>query len=238
MRISTSPIVFTLLIVCTLQSCLNAAYATTKTDSSATFSIKPTADFDQRFYYCSNLRMNVWGYRGGFLLYEKYKAGIGVYYLNQTNTFPAGSTIAELHQISNAITVQQLNYIGTLYLEPFLFRRALFESSILIESGYGKITNRIRNPVAPYQEAIENGHFLPLGVGLSVNFKFPPLFGFVPLRWFGINLIGGYRTAINDNLNSLNYNGAYWSLSGAIFLDRFEDDFKAFIRKRKANRRI
>lgn len=45
--------------------------------------LKPAGDFDQRFSFVENQPVSIWGYRVGFLVNDKYKTGIGGYFLDQ-----------------------------------------------------------------------------------------------------------------------------------------------------------
>src|SRR5882757_262218 len=98
--------------------------------------IKPTADFDQRFYYIQNRRANVWGYRGGVLIKDKYKLGIGGYYMNEAVT-PAADPHRAVSRTSNDNNHRQRLYLGTIYYEPYIIRRELWETSVVFETGYG-----------------------------------------------------------------------------------------------------
>ncbi len=67
-----------LLLCLALQPCLGQGG-----ELAAAISIKPTTDFDQRFYYTNGEKQNVWGYRVGVLVNDKYKLGLGGYYMNR-----------------------------------------------------------------------------------------------------------------------------------------------------------
>ena len=49
-------------------------------------SLKPTTDFDQRFSFINKEDVNIWGYRIGVIVNDKFKVGIGGYFLNQDTT--------------------------------------------------------------------------------------------------------------------------------------------------------
>ena len=188
-------------------------------------SIKPTTDFDQRFYYTPGETQNVWGYRVGALINDKYKLGIGGYYMNKT--IDMGTTTNTLSRTStDAYTLHKKLYLGTVYYEPFLLRRNLWETSLVFETGYGRTANESFDKTANISSATNNAMIIPIGAGLSVNLKLPALFRVPFFRWIGINAMGGYRATIYQQDKQYNYNGAYWSISGAIFLDRVFDDFQ------------
>src|ERR1700749_2570548 len=42
---------------------------------------RPTTDFDQRFSFFRNSKVNIWGQKVGVLVNEKFKVGIGGYFL-------------------------------------------------------------------------------------------------------------------------------------------------------------
>jgi hypothetical protein len=202
-------------------------------------SIKPATDFDQRFYYVPGNRQNVWGYRVGVLINDKYKLGIGGYYMNEKNYGalappPLGRTN------TGTQTYQQRLYIGTVYYEPYLLRRNLWEMSLVFETGYGRSVNYYVDETNSTVTGRKNTVIVPAGAGLSLNLKLPPLFHIQAFRWFGINAIAGYRKIIYQEDKTYNYNGAYWSLSGAIFLDRILDDYHSLKKRRfeERNNRI
>jgi hypothetical protein len=203
-----------------------------------TLPIKPTSDFDQRFYYLPNRVANVWGYRVGILVQDKYKVGIGGYYMDE---MVDDADVADNHLAVSRTTAiplhrQQL-YLGTLYYEPYLIRRRLWETSVVFETGYGRSISIFTDPNDGSVIDKQNKAFIPAGIGLSLNLKLPPLFGFLPIRWFGINAMAGYRKVLYQEGDNYNYDGAYWSLSGAIFLDRILEDLHYWKGKKESRRK-
>jgi hypothetical protein len=190
---------------------------------------EPAFDFDQRFNYMQNRWANVWGYREGVIIKGKYKVGIGEYYMNENVTeLPIPKDINPNYPVSQN---QQL-YYGTVYFEPFLFRHEYLEASLVFEAGYGRTVNTFKDADDGVVYDNYNRYFVPVGAGVSINLKFPALFGWHALRWFGINICGGYRSSIAQGDPVHNYNGAYWSISTAIFLDRMFEDI--FLKKHKS----
>jgi hypothetical protein len=184
--------------------------------------IKPTTDFDQRFYYMQHRWSNTWGYRVGLLFNDRFKAGIGGYYMDESpETDDAANSIT---RTSGALIHRQKIYLGTLYYEPYLYRRKLWETSLVLEAGYGRAINSYNDADSGKQISYSNHYFIPAGAGVSFNLKLPPLFKITPIRWLGINLIVGYRKTIFQQDPEYNYDGPFWSLSGAIFLDRIVED--------------
>jgi len=206
---------------------------------SAHHSIKPTTDFDQRFYYTTGEIQNVWGYRAGVLINDKWKLGIGGYYMNKTTDIGTAATTFS-RTSTDPYTLHQKLYLGTVYYEPYLYRRNLWETSIVLETGYGRTVNYTTDKTPGTATPANNSLIIPAGLGLSVNLKLPALFHVQFFRWIGINAMVGYRTAIYQQDKQYNYNGAYWSLSGAIFLDRMFEDFNAWKKQRAIarNRRV
>jgi hypothetical protein len=198
-------------------------------------SIKPTTDFDQRFYYIPGETQNVWGYRVGVIINDRYKLGIGGYYMNKTVDLAVPSTPLTRTN-SDQLTLHKKLYLGTFYYEPYLLRRKLWESSLVFETGYGRTVNNTVDKTNDKIVENNNALLIPAGIGLSVNLKLPPIFHLQCFRWIGINAMGGYRTSIYRQDKQYNYNGAYWSLSGAIFLDRMFEDFHAWKKQRAAAR--
>ena len=112
----------------------------------------------------------------------------------------------------------------------------MWELSIVFESGYGRNVNYNVDEISNTVIRKLNTIIVPAGAGLSLNLKLPPLFHKQCFRWFGINAIAGYRKIIYQEDKTYNYDGAYWSLSGAIFLDRILDDYHSFKKRRLARK--
>jgi hypothetical protein len=196
---------------------------------------KLVVETDQRFTFFADSRndqdrlqlISIWGARAGFLLPSNIKVGLGGYYadqhLNRTNLLPDAPT-----------QTRRRLYALMAYAEPYWFRRKFWEFSTPVEVGWGHSRYTLTEPTAGDRTVLQ-GNFLPLGVGASVSFKFPPLRWFRPLRWFGVNLLGGYRFILRSDFPQakVNYNGAYVSIGPIFFFDRFTDDFKAWKKRRK-----
>ena len=198
-------------------------------------SIEPTTDFDQRFYYVTGETQNVWGYRAGVLINNRFKVGIGGYYMNKSTDIDAQS--ASLSGISGTgYTLHQKLYLGTIYYEPLLVRRKLWETSLVFETGYGRIVHYNMVDSMSKTSGESNSIMIPAGAGLSLNLKLPAIFHLQGFRWVGINIMGGYRTIIYQQDKSYSYNGVYWSLSGAIFLDRMVEDLRSWKKERQLAR--
>jgi hypothetical protein len=192
------------------------------------YTFKPAFDFDQRFSFIRSKEVNIWGQRAGVLVNEKFKVGGGIYFLHdkQKNiTLDIGA--------SAAYNAFRNLYFGTCYFEPFVFRYKFVEFSIPIEAGFGKSIYKVYNASSGELLSTEKRDFLPTGTGLSLSFKLPPIGRFKPTRWFGINFLAGYRYCLLENYFQTHYNGAFWSVSGAIFLDRVTDDYRDWHRKRQ-----
>jgi len=212
-------------------------------DTTRAISERPTraaliAETDQRFFYFSDSRneanrwvpINVWGARVGMLLPAAYKIGVGVYYANQQISKPG------LIPETSASVRRQLYYL-TAYYEPYLYRKKLWELSLLTELGWGYSQyERIDNPAL--EQELAKGNFMPAGLGVSFSVKMPTIRGFRPLRWFGVNFLSGYRFILKKDIpaSQINYNGLYYSIGPAFFLDRFTADYRAWRNQRKARR--
>jgi hypothetical protein len=185
--------------------------------------IKPTTDFDQRFSFIRNYSVNIWGQRGGILLNDEWKFGLGAYYMNDTR----------MNSRSTSRYLKQNLIFGTAYVEPFLIRKKYWELSVPFELGYGKAGSSTYASDNDELIHTRTKDFIPTGAGLSLSLKFPPIGRFKPTSWVGVNFLAGYRYCLLENVFKTDYDGAFWSISGALFLDRIFDDMRA--RKNKKN---
>lgn len=197
--------------------------------------IFPTTDFDQRFSFVAKEDANIWGYRIGVLVNDKFKVGIGGYFLNQD------TSIVRVDRSGNPTAKLQRNlYFGTIYYEPFLFRKKLIEMSLVFEAGYGNavLDSNIKVVAAgrtTYKTNENRQAFVPVGVGISYNFKIPDMKGLHFLTYIGINAMVGLRKTILESDLKTSFDGWYWSIGGAIFIDKiFGDMHKAKLRKEGA----
>jgi hypothetical protein len=199
-------------------------------DTTHRHSFKPTTDFDQRFYYTAAETQNIWGYRAGVLIDEKFKLGVGGYYMNKNDQALQSSPASDLPErsITKQMNIHRQLYLGTLYYEPFLMRRQLWEWSVVGEIGYGQTVVHTTDMATSAEVSSSRAALVPAGLGLSFNFKLPPVMHIRCFRWIGLNAMAGYRAAIYRQDKQYNYNGAYWSISGAIFLDRMLDDYRSW----------
>jgi len=192
-------------------------------------SLKPAGDFDQRFSFLEHQPVNIWGYRIGVMVNDKYKVGIGGYFLQQ-------DIEGEKKLRRNTLYYEQNRrlYFGTIYYEPFLLRKRLYELSMVFEAGYGKVSldsiKRIGNNEVTTNEKQD---FVPAGMGLSVNFKIPEIKHLHFLTYIGLNSMIGLRKTVFETDLKYNYDGWYWSIGSAIFIDKIFTDLKNK-KKRKA----
>ena len=194
-------------------------------------SIKPVGNFDKRFSFIDdNKQVKIWGYRLGAMVNNRYKVGIGGY------TFKADfdSNITRLKGFTNVSQVNQTLIFGTIFIEPFLIRRKVWELSMLFEIGYGNAiidsTNIRRTagkkPTSLLRASTTREHFIPIGIGLSANLNMPDIKKLHFLSYFGLNMMVGMRRVIHDNDFKENYNGFFWSAGLLLFVDRVFTDFQ------------
>lgn len=191
-------------------------------------SLKPAGDFDQRFSFIGNEGVNIWGYRIGASVNDVYKVGIGGYFLKQESAgVRLDATGVPINQLTKSL------YYGTIYFEPYLFRRKRWEMSMVFELGYGKAeldsTNKIRGR---FLTKTEKQDFVPAGMGYSVNFIIPDMKGLHFLTYIGINGMIGLRKAVFNSDLKYNYDGWYWSIGSAVFLDKIFTDIKGKNKKK------
>lgn len=211
-------------------------------------SIKPTGDFDQRFSFIGNNNkdINIWGYRIGLLVNDRYKVGIGGYTFKANFDSTRGSSRSISRGVTTTVTsvsqVSQTIFFGTMYFEPYLIRRRRWEMSLLMELGYGSATidstnsNKVyigRNVTTKNTTSTKKEPFVPIGMGLSFNLIIPDKKGWHFLTYFGLNAIVGMRTVILDSDFKQNYDGFFYSLGTAIYIDRVFTDISGKRKKTK-----
>jgi len=194
--------------------------------------LNPSTDFDQRFSFIRSQPVNIWGQRVGVVINDKFKVGVGGYFLDDvlksTRVFQDGSTQY----------IKRNLLFGTGYIEPFLFRKKYWEMSIPVELGYGQSTAKFYQTSTDLYIKTSNKNFIPAGTGLSFSVKLPALPHFQATRWIGINFLAGYRYCLFEDIFKTDYDGWFWSISGAIFLDRVADDYRGWKNKRRNNSEI
>ncbi len=229
--------IFSIVILSEVEACSQSDSAKAKN-----ISLKPSFDFDQRFSFIRGSSVNIWGERIGILVNEKFKVGIGGYYLSDQLKYKKVDSLGNPFYYGNRHL-----YFGTVYYEKFLLRRNLWELSVPVEIGFGKSYFDVYKTYTNALVLRTIKDFVPVGTGISLSFKCPPVFGIKPFRWLGINGLIGYRydlgtLAANEGLLPSNYstayNGMFWSISGTIFLDRMVDDIKDWKKKRRERKSI
>ncbi|WP_420150261.1 hypothetical protein [Spirosoma sp.] len=216
--------------------------------SSSPKSLTFTASTDQRFFFFNDTRtednrrkpVSVYGIRAGFLFPPQhdrpalrggrsasFKAGAGFYFVNQRLDKPG-----LLPNTSESIT-RHLR-MGTVYYERYFLRRKAFEMSLPIEFGYGHSRYEVNDEGANKHE-VARGVFLPLGVGVSAAYQFPTIRWLRPLRWFGVNILTGYRFILKKDIpeSQINYTGLYLSVGPSFFLENLTADIKYWRQKHK-----
>ncbi len=197
--------------------------------------LKPTTDFDQRFSFIDKEDVNIWGYRVGVVVNDKFKVGIGGYTLKQDTTIVKTDALGR-----PTSKLQRKLYFGTVYYEPFLFRKKLVEMSMVFELGYGRAvldsanSKRNGNRPATIVNVEDKQDFVPAGVGISFNFKIPDIKGLHFLTYIGINALTGLRKTIFESDLKNNFDGWYWSIGSAIFIDKMFADAKANKQRKQA----
>ena len=192
-------------------------------------SLKPASDFDKRFSFIDKEGVSIWGYRLGLAVNNKYKVGIGGYFLKQE--------LAGVKLDPGGIPINQLTknlYYGTIYYEPYLFRRKRWEMSMVFEVGYGRaILDSINKIRGRFLTKTEEQVFVPAGMGYSVYFIIPDIKGLHFLTYIGLKGMIGLRKAAIESDLKYNFDGWYWSIGSPVFIDKIIADISGK-RKRKA----
>ena len=226
---------------------VDSAHTKPKPPNSLTF----TASTDQRFFFFGDTRnendrripVSVYGIRAGFLFPSgsarkgltsgrsaSFKAGAGFYFVNQQLNRPG------LLPNTSAQVTRHLR-IATLYYERYLYRRWPFEVSLPTEIGYGHSRYELSDPAN--DKEVARGIFIPVGIGVSMAYQFPYLRWFKPLRWFGFNVLTGYRFVLKKDIpeSQINYSGLYLSVGPSFFLENLTADIKTWRKRQKARKR-
>ena len=109
--------------------------------------------------------------------------------------------------------------------------------SLVFELGYGNAVLQRDRLVAQanatgtgvdtvYVSRTVRQDFVPAGMGISFNFKIPDVKGAKFLSYIGINAMAGYRKILFNTDIRENYDGWYWSIGSAIFIDKIFSDIK------------
>lgn len=204
--------------------------------------IKPTAGLDIRFstlrdHNQESANVRIRGLRAGVIVETRkaYKAGLGYYFLNtrtdnlRTQPNNPGLACTDCH------ATRKLDF-GTAYFEPFWLRRQYWLASTPLEIGYGRATERYYDTAAEIRQTSRSGGFVPVGLGVSVILKPPAIRHFRPLRWFGLNAVAGYRYVLEGKDLAADYDGVFYTVRLAFFLDRFTDDALDWHKARKKRR--
>lgn len=217
-----------LVTLCCATSFLQIADAQCKDNAAQPkHTLQPVLDFDQRFSFIKNTPVNIWGYRVGVMVNQKYKIGIGGYFLNDKVDSKRTDTFNQHY-----FTYNRKLYFITGYYEPYLIRRRYWESSILAEIGFGKNEENLLHTTDNYQLKSPNKYFIPAGLGLSINLKCPVIYGITPTSWFGLNFLLGYRKSLFAKELKTPYNGMFWSVGAAVFLDKALVDINHWLIKK------
>lgn len=208
--------------------------------------IRPTANLDQRFSLIgSNKNVNIWGYRVGVVINDKYKVGLGGYNVNINFDKSIDSLRISTNNFTKVGQVNQKIKFGTIYIVPYLMRKKLWELGILFEIGYGQVIIDSLSVVKRYNSTgktllstntITNTGkepIIPIGTGLTLNFIIPDIKGIHFLSYLGINSMIGIRTVIVESDFKQNYDGFFWSIGGIVYVDRIIGDL--FKKKKPAD---
>jgi hypothetical protein len=185
--------------------------------------VKPTGDFDQRFSFIDGKSVSIWGYRIGLLVNDKFKTGIGGYFTKQEVDGVRHDIEGNpIHKLTRSL------YYGTLYFEPYLMRRKVWETSLVFEAGYGSATlDSVNKRGGVFLAKTAKETFVPIGAGLSLNLIIPDIRGLHFLSYIGINSMIGIRKVIYQSEFRENFDGWYWSIGGAIFIDKIFTDISS-----------
>jgi len=205
--------------------------AITRTDSLPfkKKTIKPTGDFDQRFSFIDGKSVSIWGYRLGLLVNDKFKTGIGGYFTKQeVDGIRHDLEGNPIHKLTRNL------YYGTVYFEPYLIRKKVWESSLVFEAGYGRaVLDSVNKRGGVFLSKTATETFIPVGAGLSLNLIIPDIRGLHFLSYMGINSMIGMRKVIFQSEFRENFDGWYWSIGGAIFIDKIFTDISSGRKKQK-----
>jgi hypothetical protein len=160
--------------------------------------------------------VNIWGAKIGVTLFDRHNLGIGGYSIQNTSKRQRSKDNSTVDQ---NLTFQYL----TVFYEYSFIETKRWEIGIPIEAGFGKYN--VKSMVENSEQSLpsRSGNVIPLGTALDIYFK--------PTRWFGLNVMGGYRYVINNN-SRLNLNGWFYSVGAAVYIRQIVQDTKYLLKKR------
>ncbi len=204
-------------------------------------------DFRNSFVGRKTIPVAVYGVNIGIKLKDKYRYGIGFYYINQNS--PTKSALNELgKQVKLTKGEYQTNpvyfasrhlllYYGTVNFTYTLFQHKFFIIDIPLELGFGGYNIRFDDFETSKNQTIEaqnmaeinrtkldnnpgrSGVFVPLLGGLALTIKLH--------RYFYPEFSGGYRKTILESDFKADFDGFYYHIGYQInFLEIYKDVFK------------
>lgn len=167
--------------VCSQNYKLDSLKCKLEEDSIKIFSVKkflPILIFDTRNSVISSAKINIIGMQAGIVFWERDIAGIGGYKIRLPFRIEGNTNVYLL----------RVFYFTAFYQKVILDKR-YHEIDIMGEAGLGQFTTH--KEVNGQEEFVKKGSFNPLGLSAVYTLK--------PLKWLGIQTMGGYRWMIQKS---------------------------------------
>lgn len=147
-----------------------------------------------------NVPINVNGLQLGVIIKERHTVGLGFYSMNNSS-----KDLQKLTDQNKRVTYQSLkmNY-ATLFYQYVIVDKRYFELDLPLEVGLGHFDYYLADSARQViPKSAQSGTVRLTGGGVNIVLK--------PLRWIGLNAMGGCRFVVFDQRTKLNFNGVYYS---------------------------
>lgn len=174
---------------------------------------------DNRNTFIRKEPVDMRGFAVGFMLFDRFKYGIGLYSIH--NIYKGISNVKGIEVFG--IRDLRMNYV-TWYFDYVFINRRFWEISLPTEAGVGNYNLVIRHSENDTLISRRSGGVSTVGIALDVTFK--------PLKYFGLNAMGGLRKTFEKD-QYLNFDGAFYALGIKFYLRETQRDIRYAIKKRK-----
>lgn len=173
-----------------------------------------------------NVPINVNGLQLGVIIKERHTVGLGFY--SMTN---ASKDLQKLTDQNSRVTYQSLKMgYATLFYQYVIVDKRYFELDVPLEVGVGHYDYYLSDSAkARIPKSAQSGTVRLTGGGVNIVLK--------PLRWIGLNAMGGCRFVVFDQRTKLNFNGVYYSYGVWVDIRQIIRDTNYYLVKKRRYRK-